>query len=143
VWSGALMALAVSAYLAARGSLLSRLALVTAGMGLVALHIQLSLGTTEMHFGAFVFLAFVLAYRDWRPVVYAALLIAVHHIAFDRLQLAGAPLYCLSEPDFGRILVHAAFVVVQTAAEVGIVLRTRADAIESAELQHLCRLQPA
>ncbi|MDT0139014.1 methyl-accepting chemotaxis protein [Acidovorax sp. PRC11] len=142
VWSGALMALAVSAYLAARGSLLSRLALVTAGMGLVALHIQLSLGTTEMHFGAFVFLAFVLAYRDWRPVVYAALLIAVHHIAFDRLQLAGAPLYCLSEPDFGRILVHAAFVVVQTAAEVGIVLRTRADAIESAELQHLCRLQP-
>jgi methyl-accepting chemotaxis protein len=142
LWSGALMALAVSAYLAARGSLLSRMALVTAGMGMVALHIQLSLGATEMHFGVFVFLAFVLAYRDWRPILYAALLIAVHHIAFDRLQLAGAPLYCLSEPDFGRILVHAAFVVVQTAAEIGIALRTRADAIESAELQHLCRLQP-
>ncbi len=88
IWGGALMALAAWAYLAVRGSLLGRLALVTAGIGLVALHIQLSLGATEMHFGVFVFLAFVLAYRDWRPVVFAAVLIAVHHIAFDRLQLA-------------------------------------------------------
>ncbi len=142
IWSAALMALALAAYVLARGSLLSRLAMVTAGMGMVALHIQLSMGTTEMHFGVFVFLAFTLAYRDWRPVVFAALLIAVHHIAFDRLQLAGAPVYCLSEPDFGRILMHAAFVVVQTAVEIGIALRTRADAIESAELQHLCRPQP-
>ncbi len=142
LWSGALMALALTAYLLARGSLLSRLAMVTAGMGMVALHIQLSMGMTEMHFGVFVFLAFVLAYRDWRPIAFAALLIALHHIAFDRLQLGGAPLYCLTEPDFGRILMHAAFVVVQTAVEISIALRARADAIESAELQHLCRPQP-
>ncbi|AVS92788.1 chemotaxis protein [Paracidovorax avenae] len=141
IWGGGLLALATWAYLAVRGSLLSRLALVTAGIGMVALHIQLSLGATEMHFGVFVFLAFVLAYRDWRPVVFAAVLIAVHHIAFDRLQLAGGPVYCLTEPDFGRILVHAAFVVVQTAVEVAITFRTRADAIESAELQYLCRPQ--
>ncbi|WP_343590549.1 methyl-accepting chemotaxis protein [Paracidovorax wautersii] len=142
LWSGALMALALAAYLLARGSLLSRLAMVTAGMGIVALHIQISLGMTEMHFGVFVFMAFLLAYRDWRPIAFFALLIALHHIAFDRLQLAGMPVYCLSEPDFGRILIHATFVVVQTAVEIGIALRTRADAVESAELQHLCRLQP-
>ncbi|WP_230681148.1 hypothetical protein [Paracidovorax cattleyae] len=47
IWGGALLALAAWAYLAVRGSLLSRLALVTAGIGLVALHIQLSLGATR------------------------------------------------------------------------------------------------
>ncbi|GKS76107.1 chemotaxis protein [Acidovorax sp. SUPP950] len=142
LWGLGLTGLAALAYLLARGTLLSRLAMVVAGMGMVALHIQLSLGATEMHFGVFVFLAFLLAYRDWRPILFAAGLIAVHHIAFDRLQLAGLPIYCLTEPDFGRILIHASFVVVQTAVEVAIALRTRADAIESAELQQLCRLQP-
>ncbi|WP_311222290.1 MULTISPECIES: methyl-accepting chemotaxis protein [unclassified Acidovorax] len=141
LWGAALTGLAALAWWLARGTLTSRLAMVVAGMGMVALHIQLSLGATEMHFGVFVFLAFLLAYRDWRPIVFAAGLIAVHHIAFDRLQLAGLPIYCLTEPDFGRILVHASFVVVQTAVEVGIALRTRADAVESAELQQLCRLQ--
>ncbi|CAM3608302.1 methyl-accepting chemotaxis protein [Paracidovorax anthurii] len=140
-WAGLLLGAGALAYGMARGTLLSRLVLVVVGMGMVALHIQLSLGTLEFHFGVFVFLAFLLAYRDWRPVVFGAAVIAVHHIAFDRLQLAGLPFYCLGEPDFGRILVHAAFVVVQTAVEVGISLRTRADAIESAELQRLCRPQ--
>ncbi len=142
LWGAALTGLAALAWWLARGTLLSRLAMVAAGMGMVALHIQFSLGATEMHFGVFVFLAFLLAYRDWRPILFAAGLIAVHHIAFDRLQLAGLPIYCLTEPDFGRILIHASFVVVQTAVEVAIAVRTRADAIESAELQLLCRLQP-
>jgi len=140
-WGALLTGLGAGAYWLAPGTLLSRLAIVFSGMGMVALHLQLSLGQPEFHFGVFVFLAFLLAYRDWRPVLFAALVIAVHHVAFDRLQLAGLPLYCLSEPDFARILVHAAFVVVQATVEVLIALRMRADAIESAELQQLCRPQ--
>jgi methyl-accepting chemotaxis protein len=140
-WGASLTGLGGLAFWLAPGTLLSRLVIVFCGMGMVALHLQLSLGQSEFHFGVFVFLAFLLAYRDWRPVLFAALVIAVHHVAFDRLQWAGAPLYCLSEPDFARILVHAAFVVVQATVEVLIALRMRADAIESAELQQLCRPQ--
>ncbi|RYF23055.1 MAG: chemotaxis protein [Comamonadaceae bacterium] len=141
LWGLLITGTAAAAYALARGSLLSRLVMVAAGMGMVALQIQVSMGMPELHFGVFVFLAFLLAYRDWRPIVFGAAVIAVHHIAFDRLQLAGLPLYCLSEPDFGRILIHAAFVVVQTAVEVAIAVRIRADAVESAELQQLCRPQ--
>lgn len=140
-WAGALLVASGLAFALARGSLLSCLVMAAAGMGMVALHIQISMGTTDFHFGVFVFLAFLLAYRDWRPIVFGALLIAVHHIAFDRLQLAGLPLYCLADPDFGRILIHAAFVIVQTAVEVVLALRMRTDARESAELQMLCQPQ--
>jgi len=100
------------------GSVLSRYVLTTLAMATVALHIQLSLGDVQYHFGVFVTLAFLLAYQDWRVIVYGAGLAAVHHILFDRLQLAGAPVYCLSTPDFSRILQHAGFVVAQTAVEV-------------------------
>jgi methyl-accepting chemotaxis protein len=141
LWGLGFVAIAAAAWALARGSLLSRLVMAAAGMCMVALHIQLSMGLLEFHFGVFVYLALLLAYRDWRPVVFGALVIAVHHILFDRLQLLGLPLYCLSEPDFGRIVIHAAFVVVQTAAEVGIAVRARADAIESAELRFLCKPQ--
>ncbi|MBB6557596.1 methyl-accepting chemotaxis protein [Acidovorax soli] len=140
-WGALLTGAGALAFWLAPGTLLSRLVIGFCGMAMVALHLQLSLGQPEFHFGVFVFLAFLLAYRDWRPVLFAALVIAVHHVAFDRLQLAGLPLYCLSEPDFARILVHAAFVVVQATVEVLIALRMRGDAIESAELQQLCRPQ--
>jgi methyl-accepting chemotaxis protein len=130
-----------AAWALSRGSTGCRLVMATVGMAMVALHIQLSMGMMEFHFGVFVYLALLLAYRDWRPVVCGAAVIAVHHIAFDRLQLFGLPLFCLSEPDFARILIHAAYVVVQTAAEVAIAVRTRADAVESAELRHLCQPQ--
>src|SRR5690606_15721798 len=100
------------------GSVLSRYVLTTLVIATVALHIQLSLGDVQYHFGVFVTLAFLMAYQDWRVIVYGAGLVAVHHILFDRLQLAGAPVYCLSAPDFSRILQHAGFVVMQTAIEV-------------------------
>lgn len=123
----------------APGSLLSRMALATCGMLMVCLHIQLARGVTELHFGVFVFLAFLLVYRDWRPIVMAAATIAVHHILFDRLQAAGWPVYCMTSPSFGLVLVHAAFVVVQTAVEVVMAIKLKADAVEAAELHTLCQ----
>lgn len=59
-------------------------------MVLAALHIQLSHGTIEMHFGIFVLLAVLLYYRDWLPIVVAAGLIAVHHVVFFLLPPAPA-----------------------------------------------------
>src|SRR5690606_17238934 len=82
VVSGAAIALGLCAiglivWRLAPGSLLSRLTLSGTGMLMVALHIQLSMGLTELHFGVFVFLAFLLVYRDWRPILLAAATIAV------------------------------------------------------------------
>ena len=52
----------------------------------MALQIQLAHGELEYHFGVFVTLALLLVYLDWRPIVFAAGLFAVHHVLFDRLQ---------------------------------------------------------
>lgn len=138
--AGVLLGAAILAYALGPGGLVSRLVMAVCGMLMVALNIQLSMGMPEMHFAVFVFLAFLLAYRDWRPVLAGALTIAVHHVVFDRLQAAGLPVYCLSAPNFGQIVVHAVFVVVQTGVELVMAVRMERDARESAELRALCAL---
>ncbi|PZP35155.1 MAG: chemotaxis protein [Roseateles depolymerans] len=91
-------------------------------MAMVALHIQLARGLIELHFGVFVTLAFLLVYRHWAPIVSGALAIAIHHVLFDRLQAGGMGVYCLSEPGFLRVMLHAGYVVAQTAMECLIAL---------------------
>ena len=113
-----LLALGAAAALGAAGTLASRLVLGCALMGMTALHIQLGRGTLEFHFGVFVTLGVLLVYRDWRPIVAAAGLIAVHHVLFDRLQAAGVGVYCLATPDFLKVFLHAGYVVVQTGFEI-------------------------
>ena len=113
-----LLAMAVLVYVTNRGTLMSRLVLAFVQASLVELHIQLARGMTEFHFGVFVTLALLLVYLDWRPILLAAVAFAVHHVVFDRLQAAGYGLYCLTEPDFLRVVLHAVYVVVQTALEV-------------------------
>lgn len=108
------LAVPLGLYLAAPGSLAVRLAIAASMMIYPALMIQLNHGLVEMHFGIFVLLAFLLAYCDWRPVVFAAGVIAVHHLGFDALQRAGVGVYVFSESQgFGWVLLHAAYVVVE------------------------------
>ena len=130
-------AFAVGVYLTLRGTLTSRLLLATAQVALVALHIQLAHGELEYHFGVFVTLALLLVYLDWRPIVYAAALFAVHHVLFDRLQAAGFGFYCATEANFARILLHAAYVVIQTGLEVVLALGLGRTAREGVELSRL------
>ena len=114
----ALVAAAGLVYLLRSGTLLSRMVLTAVQTAFVALHIQLAQGLTELHFGVFVTLALLMVYLDWRPIVLSAALFALHHVLFDRLQAAGLGLYCLTEHNFLRIVVHAAYVVIQTGLEV-------------------------
>jgi len=109
-------------YATAKGTTLSKYLLTFVLIGLVVLHIQLSQGMVEFHFGVFVTLALLLVYRDWRVIVFGALVYAVHHVVFDRLQAAGFGLYCLSAPNFAVIMLHAAYVVVQSGVEIVLVL---------------------
>ncbi|TCS72763.1 methyl-accepting chemotaxis protein [Sulfuritortus calidifontis] len=120
------------------GSLVSRIAMACAFMIFSALTIQQTRGMIEAHFGIFVLLAFLLYYRDWRPIVAAAGVIAVHHLAFNYMQAAGMGVYVLfNGPNLGIIILHAVYVVVETAVLVYMAVKLRTEAIESAQVASL------
>ncbi len=86
-------------------------------MTLSAIMIQAQLGRIEMHFHIFSALALLLIYRHWLPIVTAAGVIAVHHLAFTAMQLNGVmlgdtPLMVFNyDCNWGIAFIHAAFVV--------------------------------
>lgn len=81
------------------------------------LYIHQARGMTELHFHVFASMAFLLAYRDWRAVLAAAVTIAVHHVSFAWLSFAGAPVFIYSTKASYLLLtvVHALFVVFEAA----------------------------
>jgi methyl-accepting chemotaxis protein len=111
------------------GAIATRVAIGVAFMLLAALMIHQSRGMVELHFGVFVLLAFLVYYRDWVPVVAAAGTIAVQHLAFDIMQRAGATVWVFSEnTGFHIVLVHAAYVVFETAVLVLLAVRLKKEA---------------
>ena len=132
-----LIVMAGLVFATARGSAFSRYALPLLLSACVALHIQVSLGTLEFHFGVFVTLALVMVYRQWRVVVACAAFFAVHHILFDRLQAWGYGIYCTSQADFAKIILHAVFVIIQTAVEIYILKNMVQSFMQGIELQGL------
>ena len=135
--SAALLLVAGFVYAACRGTLLSRCVLGTVLTAFVALHIQLAQGMGELHFGVFVTLALLLVYLDWRPILLSAVLFVVHHVLFDRLQNAGFGFYCLTEPSFGRTVVHAIYVTIQTSLELLMAVKLGRTATQGRELAGL------
>ena len=120
------------------GSLLSRLVLASSFVIQIAIQIQLSHGLIELHFGVFVILAFLLAYRDWRPIVFAAGLIAVHHLACNYLQASQFDVWVFRNgADFGLVLIHAAYVVFESVILVYLAVHLREDGIELATFELL------
>lgn len=119
---GAALSVGIPAFLvpflisrSASGQLVTRIAVACSAMVFSALLIQQTRGTIEAHFGIFALLAFLVLYCDWRPLVAAAALIAVHHLSFAWLQATGAGVYVFPQVDgIWRVLVHAAYVVVET-----------------------------
>ena len=133
----ALVIVAALAYVGAKATLASRFVLTFVLVSLVALHIQLARGMTEFHFGVFVTLALLLVYRDWRTIVFGAALFAVHHVLFDRLQASGYGIFCLTQPDFMRVVLHALYVVVQSTVEVVLAVSMARAAREGDELGNI------
>ena len=103
----------------APGSLPARAAIACAFVLYPALMIHMSRGMIEMHFGIFVLLAFLLVYCDWRVIVLAAGLVAIHHVGANLLQAANFGIYVLPQAGgIGIIVLHAAFVVFEAAVLV-------------------------
>lgn len=69
----------------------------------------------DMHMTFFAFLAIMAVLADWRPIVAATAVIAVHHVLLNFV----APLYIFPDgSDFLRVLFHAVVVVIESAALV-------------------------
>ncbi len=121
-------------YRAAPGSLASRLAIACALMVYSALMIQQTHGMLETHFGIFALLAFLLYYRDWRPIVAAAGLIAVHHVSFGALQFLGlGGVFVLDGTvHVPRIALHAAYVVFESGVLIFMASTLQREALEAA-----------
>lgn len=97
--------------------LLSRISFAISFMFFSALHIHQSMGMTEIHFGIFVLLAVLTAFRDWIVIATAAVTIAVHHLLFMYLQNHGSAIYLVPQQDatLSIVVVHAIYVVVESA----------------------------
>jgi methyl-accepting chemotaxis protein len=135
--AAASVAVALSGFLLARGTLKSALALTLSLVMQVALQIHLSGGMLLYHFNVFVSMSFLLVYRDWRPIATMAALFAVHHIGFDRLLQAGIGTYCLAAPDPWQIGLHVGFVAVQCLILCWVAVRQHAESREASELEFL------
>ena len=119
----------------AGGRRFTRMTVAFALIAMCALHIHQGGGRDELHFGLFVALAFLLCYRDWTVIVLAATVTALHHLSFNYLQELGFGVRCLVTPGLGIVLVHAAYVVVETAVLCFLALQLQRDALRSAELR--------
>lgn len=137
ILGGLLAAVATVVYALGRGRALGRYALPLLMCSGTALLVQVSLGTLEFHFGVFVSLALVMVYREWRVLLACAAFFALHHFSFDRLQAWGYGFYCTPEADFQKIVLHALFVVCQTAVEIWIVCNMSKSVRQGLELEAL------
>ncbi len=105
-----------------------------------AIMIQTQMGRLEMHFHIFGALALLLIYRDWLAIVAAAGAIAVHHLLLTALQLNAAQLGDMPVMiynygcSWGIFLMHAAFVVFESAILVYYALLMKKEEVTGLQL---------
>ncbi|WP_300630300.1 methyl-accepting chemotaxis protein [Pseudomonas sp.] len=122
-------------YRAIGGTRVMRCVLGAGLMVMAALHINQAQGVIESHFGIFALLAVLTFYRDWLPILVAALTIAVHHVVFHVLQHQGLPVFVMTHHGgWTMIFVHAFYVVMETVALLYLAVHSHAEAVESQEM---------
>jgi methyl-accepting chemotaxis protein len=102
----------------APAALVSRLTMAASYMVFTGLIVQQTRGDMEAHFSFFVMMSCLLVYCDWRAVVAAFGVIALHHLVFTVLQPlgVGAIVWGDLRGPWGHFLVHGAVGGVQAAA---------------------------
>jgi methyl-accepting chemotaxis protein len=122
--------------LLAPGSLATRLTVAAGFMIFAGLNIHQAGGMIELHFGIFVLMAFLLCYRDWRPIVVAALVAAVHHLSFNYLQELGWGVMCFTHTGLNIVLAHAAYVVAEAIVLSYLAVDLARQSMQAVELEH-------
>ena len=115
------------------GKTITRLSIGASFMIMTALMIHQTHGMIEAHFSVFVLLAFLLYYRDWKPIVAAAGVIAVHHVGFFFLQDQQVPVFLLPETSglFWIVVIHALFVVFETTILCIMAIKSEKETIQA------------
>jgi methyl-accepting chemotaxis protein len=135
VVGGGTSTLLTALYRAIGGTRVMRCALGAGLMVMAALHINQAQGVIEAHFGIFALLAVLTFYRDWLPILVAALTIAVHHVVFHALQHQGFPVFVMAHHGgWTMVFVHAFYVVMETIALLYLAVNSQAEAVESEEM---------
>jgi len=116
------------------GQLSTRFMSAATFMGFAALMVHLAHGQDLFHFMVFVLLSLLLAYRDARVVVLAAVLVTVQQLAMNQLQASGLAVSVYTHTGLDVVAQHCAFVWVQTAFLAMIAKRLEADARLAGEL---------
>lgn len=120
------------------GAFITRCAVATSLMVFAGLEIHQMRGLTEMHFGVFVLLAFLLYYRDWRVIVVGAGVIAVHHLSFNYLQAWDMGVYVFYHgPSLTMVFTHAAYVVFESAILIYMALQVGNEGLRNEELKDI------
>ena len=137
--------LALFGYYALRGSRGCSLVFAACLMLFSAIMIQAQMGRIEMHFHIFSALALTIIYRDWLPVVVAAVVIAVHHLILTGLQLTefqlgGMPIMIFNYGcSWGITFLHAAFVVFEAGILVFFALQMGAERKQALQMIMIVR----
>lgn len=119
-------------------SAITRIAFGISLMIFSALNIQQAHGMIEVHFGIFVGLAMLLYFHDWKPVLAAALTIAVHHLLFSYLQQSNTNIYVFENINtFSIVLIHAAYVVVEAGLIIYLSIKAEAEFTQTEELSEI------
>ena len=114
------------------GRFTTRMVIAALFMVFAGLLIHESHGLTETHFTVFLLIAFLLYYRDWRPILLAALVIAAHHFAICHLQMRGLPVYVFQAGHAcDMVWVHAAYVAIETGVLMYLATLVRREALET------------
>lgn len=140
-WTAALgvgTALALGATLLGRrfaGHLATRMGMAVIFMAYSGLLIHEAHGLIETHFSIFALLAFLLYYRDWRPVAVATMCVAVHHFVICELQMAGYRVWVFPMAhECDMVWVHASYVLLEAGMLVFLGEAIRREALEAAAI---------
>jgi len=101
-----------------------------------ALHIQQTMGLTELHFEIFVMLAFLSFYRDWKVILASVGFVAIHHILFFIMQLQGSGVFIFEEGHllFYILMIHALFAIVEAGVLMYVAKHSHREAVAAHDL---------
>ncbi len=120
--AGAIAAAAAAGYWLAAGQRAYRVVAAAGLMAMSGMLIAASAGDIAVHFHVFVVLSFLVIYYDALPILVAAVVIAVHHLAANYLF----PAYAFETgASLAVVIKHAAFVVLQSAVTIYVAERVR------------------
>ena len=84
----------------------------------------------DLHMTFFAMIAMIAILADWRPIVAGAAVTAIHHLLTNFVAPA---LVFPDGPDFGRVILHAMVVVIESGVLVLVAMRTEQLVIKQAD----------